>query len=791
MTDRTGTTGNDTLDAFALGDESVVNRYSGLEGDDRLVGGALADTLDGGDGSDTIFGGDGADVIRDIDGAASGNDVIHGEAGDDTINARRGDNQIFGDAGDDTIMFGFGSSTVSGGQGDDIFISLGTATSRATIMGDAGDDLLVASASQDVFNGGAGEDTVDYSATAGSVVINLATGVMGGAAAGDVLILVEDVIGGAGDDSLTGSGAANVLLGGAGDDTIAGGAGGDYLDGGEGYDVLDFSASAVGVTVALAGGALSIAGPEGDVVLNFEAVIGSDRSDRIAAGAGDNLIVGGAGDDTLAGGAGADTLQGGEGRDTLDYGGSTGAVVVDLAASTASRGDAEGDVISSFENAAGGAGSDSLLGTAAGNLLAGGAGADTLDGRAGDDTMDGGAGDDVFQVDSESDVVIEAAGGGFDVVNSTVSYSLANTSVETLNLLGSAFSGVGNALDNLITGGADANNLQGLAGDDTLLGGAGFDRLYGGEGDDSLVGGDDNDILEGGGGDDRLIGGAGDDELIGGPGADTLEGGAGDDTYTVSRAGAVVIENAGEGTDRIIASLNYSLEGTAVENLKLRGRATEGTGNELANRLEGSRGDDVLDGRSGADTMLGGRGDDTYYVDDANDRIFEASRGADQIFSTSSFNMVANASGVEKLTLLGNQDLDVTLGFGARVIGNDGDNLFTMTSGDFSITSGGGDDTFQFGAVPTRRGTITDFTVGDDAIQFAASAFRGLDAGPLDERSFVVGTAATTAQTRIIYDDATGVLLYDADGTGTRAGAIQIVRLTAGLDLTADDFLVV
>jgi Ca2+-binding RTX toxin-like protein len=136
----------------------------------------------------------------------------------------------------------------------------------------------------------------------------------------------------------------------------------------------------------------------------------------------------------------------------------------------------------------GGVGNDTLSGGDGGDTLNGGAGNDTLNGGTGADTMAGGAGNDTYVVDNIGDVVNEGANAGTDTVQTTLTSYTLGGNVENLTFVnGSPFTGTGNGLANVITGGAGNDNLSGAGGDDTLIGGLGNDALNGGAGNDLFV----------------------------------------------------------------------------------------------------------------------------------------------------------------------------------------------------------------------------------------------------------------------------------------------------------------
>jgi Ca2+-binding RTX toxin-like protein len=172
--------------------------------------------------------------------------------------------------------------------------------------------------------------------------------------------IIENAVGGGGNDIIIGNAVANVLTGGDGDDTIEGGEGSDTLDGQRGIDTVSYAGSAAKVAVNLGNNSVSGGDASGDKISNFENVTGSAFADTLIGGNGSNVINGGGGNDNIAGLNGDDTLNGDDGADLLSGGNG-------------------GDVLS------GGAGNDTLQGDNGNDILDGGAGADLLTGGNGSD----------------------------------------------------------------------------------------------------------------------------------------------------------------------------------------------------------------------------------------------------------------------------------------------------------------------------------------------------------------------------------------------------------------------
>ncbi|HVI30190.1 calcium-binding protein [Hansschlegelia sp.] len=389
-----------------------------------------------------------------------------------------------------------------------------------------------------------------------------------------------------------------------------------------------------------------------------------------------------------------------------------------------------------------GGGADRLIAGNDGASIGGGGGNDTISGGAGIDFLDGGDGND------------------------TLDFAFATTGV-TINLAdegayGDTYVGFEN-----VSGSGFADTLRGDGGANALSGQAGADKLYG------------------------L---AGNDTLDGGRGADRMEGGDGADTYYVDNAGDVVIEANVAGVDTVNASVTFSLAGQYIENLVLTGLGDiNGTGNSQANRLTGNAGANDLDGGAGADTMTGGLGDDDYYVDNVGDRVVETQdQGLDRVYSSVTFSLAGQH--VERLALTGSANINGTgNSLDNRLFGNAGANVLDGGGGNDRLAGGAGADTFAFTTAlkASNVDTITDFVAADDTIRLENGVFVGLAAGALAADAFYAGTAAHDSDDRIIYDQATGALFFDRDGTGGAYAAVRFAILENHAAVTAADFVVV
>ena len=321
----------------------------GFGGNDVLRGGDGEDILFGGTGDDRLHGGNGTDTLN---GGAGVDLPLFGEVGDNLPPAMSLQGTILtfnGSAADDLMGISSDGATLSiysrqsfslphaavtgivlrGNGGADAFKVHHTLTIPATLDGGSGDDELEGGAGDDLLLGGDGDDgirghrgrdtmdggvgadvmegdggldTADYSLRTGAIDVSLlADGADGEAGEGDT-VRAERVLGGAGDDRISGfvhplipgDDVAHALFGGPGNDTLNGGAGNDQLFGEAGDDVL--------------------LGGEGDDYLE-----GGAGGDALYGQAGRDALFGLAGNDRLfADDGAADTVRGGDGDDEAD-----------------------------------------------------------------------------------------------------------------------------------------------------------------------------------------------------------------------------------------------------------------------------------------------------------------------------------------------------------------------------------------------------------------------------------------------------------------------------------------
>lgn len=504
-----GTTDSDTIAAGDGNDE-----IDGLDGDDTLFGQGGDDTLRGGEGDDIVAGGSGNDTLdggegfdtADYSDASSGVRVQlntgialnDGDGGTDTL---IGFENVTGSAFDDLLIGDADANTLDGGQARDVLIG-----------GDGDDTLIGGSGAANELYGGSGDDT--YILDANDTIVELAGGGTDTVRASinivNLAANVENLVfTGTGVFRGNGNASDNTITGGAGDDILFGGAGSDTLNGGAGFDTADFSQASSGVVARLDSGLVSQDGDGGtDTLTSIEALVGSSFDDLLIGGLGDDLLDGGLGRDVLIGGAGNDLIRGGQGVPNELYGGEgddtyildANDTIVELAGGGIDTVRATINVVNLADNienliftgtggfiANGNAQDNVIVGGSGDDILSGGGGYDILIGGQGNDTLYGGSGaanevyggdgNDTYVLDAD-DTIIELAGGGTDTILANIAVVNLAGNVENLTFTGTGdFRGIGNALDNIITGGSGDDVLTGGGGNDDIRGGAGTDTL--------------------------------------------------------------------------------------------------------------------------------------------------------------------------------------------------------------------------------------------------------------------------------------------------------------------------
>jgi Ca2+-binding RTX toxin-like protein len=593
--------------------------------------------------------------------------------------------------------------------------------------------------------------------------------------------LMENAIGGSGDDVIVGNRAENVLYGSHGDDELHGEQFGAYykeddedadeLHGEDGNDILR---GGFGLDLLYGGDdADDLDGGTGDDELNGgsgdDLLKGDAGLDRIHGGSGDDVIYGyrwwGDEDkiypakffdtaDHLYGGDGDDTIYGSHGNDWIDGDGghdddgesNHGAIWIgddhlygEDGIDTIQGGEGN-DTLSGGDDGDflyGDAGEDYLMGDLGNDELSGGADADALAGSAGEDELYGEDGDDWLNGGQHRDYI--HGGDGTDTasyydekdrwtidlvsglaLNHDASYDELLISIENLELGSNNDTAYGTDGANEISGAAGNDTIEGRDGDDVLRGEAGVDTLRGGDGDDLLDPGAGNDFVFGDGGTDTL-------------------------TYAWTKNGVLVhlAESEASGAEigfDVVQSVQHALGGSGGDRLY---------GNGQGNRLDGSDGNDTLAGFAGNDTLLGGAGRDRLMPGLGNDTV-DGGDGSDTVdYGDTALDWTVDVAfhsatagvplfGAYTHTLVGIEH--VTTGSGHdTVIGDSGSNTINGNDGDDSLSGAAGNDTLNGGK-------------GSDTLAGGAGIDRLF--GGADDDVFVFDTAS---QTDTVFDFEDGI----------------------------------
>ncbi|HUS36601.1 MAG TPA: calcium-binding protein, partial [Verrucomicrobiae bacterium] len=633
-------------------------------------------------------------------------DILTGGAADDTLEGDAGPDKLKGNGGNDTLRGGADNDELNGGDGND------------------------------VLDGGDGLDMASWAGSLFPVTIDLRTGTFGGAAAGDTLISIEryagtgndDTIDGsegndsllrglAGNDSIRGHGGDDLLEGGSGDDHVEGGEGNDMIVGGPGADILDggpgnadvlsYLGALSPVTVSLLTATGTRGDANGDILSNFEILMGSglphEEGPVFVSG---DVLEGSDNGETIFGMDGADEIRG-MGGDDIIHG---------------NHPDAEGSLKIGFDadKINGGAGNDQIFGEGDNDELDGGAGVDSLKGGPGDDHL---ITFDVLSVD-----LLDGESG------------TNRLSADYSDKITPFFFTVGTNNAHKFPDGDEYLNMQTLG---TLKSGSGNDVIRLAANAEHAFW---NKQIDAGPGDDLIIA----DHRDFFPGilsrtSDNLAGGPGNDTLSFEQSiGGVTINLGSNATGGMADEITIS----GFENI---------IGSNFPDNLTGDTNDNIinplLSGSSGVDIVNGGAGNDTLRVDFSSDPRVNAlgisvtpnfTSGPETFrlgpdWDLSGGPALVGYSSIERFEITGGDADDRIYGEGLgtvgptsyddRLIGRGGNDILGSGLGNDYLDGGEGNDDI-------RAGTGSDIVFagpGNDIILFEPSSGYGndfLDAGP-------------------------------------------------------------
>ncbi len=558
-----------------------------------------------------------------------------------------------------------------------------------------------------------GIDTLDLSGWSTSSSINLVPGTLssGNSMTNNISIsystIIENAVGGAGDDTLVGNAYNNTLNGGSGADTFTGGMGNDTVIGGAGTDTAIYSGAFASTTVSYnattqtftvsnaADGTDTVTGVENFIFNGIAKTAASMIPSTINASISATIV---------------SVNEGNSGTTSFTF-------TVTLASAATSAQSATYTIAGNGVNAANAADfSSALTGTvsfAIGDLTK------TITVLV--------AGDTVFEQNETFAVTLSGATAGLTLTTATATATIVNDDINVIN---------GTAGDDNMVGTTASDQILGLAGNDTLVGNGGVDFLNGGAGFDTVnyasrASGVNVDLgaYSAGSGNswdgtsmniltsienvvgssfgDLLTGDANDNTFQGIGGLDYINGGAGLDTvsYVANSVGVKVNLGAygtGSGNSWDGTSMNIL---TSIENI---------VGSSIGDTLTGDANDNTFQGNGGLDYINGGAGLDTVsYV--ANFVGVKVNLGA---YGTGSGNSWDGTS----MNILSNIENVLGSSFGDILTGDSNNNTFNGGLGNDTLMGGMGADTFRFTDLNFGADTVADYNHGEDYLSFSAAA---------------------------------------------------------------------
>ena len=651
----TGATG------YATGLATGIDSLFGIE---NIIGSANKDTVTLRDTEvNTIYAGAGSDIIKAGTTAYIGGNTIDGFGVTGTQDSSDSDIMDYSVLGvgqnisvDLNIVDGSGFSDVTFNSGinldklkniENITGTAGNDTLKGadgvnnTLIGGAGSDFLMGRSGNNTLDGGDGStgNYVSYEYVVDNtkrVIVNLdeQTANVVGSGYNDTIKNIQNVIAGAGDDTITGSSSSNTLIGGAGadkfvmrgelSDTVYGGSITFNADGSinsashtdtNTQDTIDYSSYTNKAIINLTLGTAQV-DLKTDTFYGIDNAIGTSQADTIYGGAGVNTIFAGDGADTIFSGAGADTIygqagddyiymqsignsalnfvDGGTGFDTVDYTGLAEQIVVNMQGVTEIKvqvgNTANHHTITNIENIVGTNLNDTITGSEVKNILVGMDGSDTISGIAGNNIIYGG----------------------------TKQRNSTSTAADTI------YGGTG---DDTIYGAAGVDDLRGGLGNDTIYGGSGADTIYGGMGKDTLYGevGDDTFVFEAADNMTNFVYGGNETDDSGT--LDMVDYRLAIKGMTIDLGGKIGIQAADDAIYEANKIGTYANNGFSYSqdqgfNLlygieQVRGSDIEGDtirGNSADNSIWGHGGDDILYGVAGNNYLDGGANNDTLFA---------------------------------------------------------------------------------------------------------------------------------------------------------------------------------